>query len=194
MDLSVASGLGGTPSASIKEWFLEDDNVSHCAVQIVNDLAAGRVPEGIKSAIRSCRGCAVPKPDGSPRPLGIGETLVRFVGGCVLQRVTSAARRYCLPYNLGIGVESGCELAFRIVERKLDRDGGVVSCEDEECAFNSMDRNVIFSAVFEATPAALPLINLLYSDAADIIVPTLGLDFASISNGTAFLHRIITIL
>ena len=56
LDLAAASGLGGSPPASIKEWFLEDDNISHCAVQIVNDLAAGYVPEGIKSAIRSCRG------------------------------------------------------------------------------------------------------------------------------------------
>ena len=38
--------------------------------------------------------------------------------------------------------------------------------------------------VFEATPAALALINLLYSDAADMIVPMLGHDFASISNCT----------
>ena len=34
------------------------------AVQIANELAAGRAPEGIKSSIRSCRGCAVPEPDG----------------------------------------------------------------------------------------------------------------------------------
>ena len=64
---------------------------------------------------------------------------------------------FSILYSLGIGVESGCELAFRIVERKLDRDGGAVSCEDEECAFNSMDRNIIFAAVFEATPVALPV-------------------------------------
>ena len=119
--LLVAPGLGGSPSASIKEWFLEDGDVSRYAVRIANDLAAGRVSEGTGPTIRSCRGCAVPKPGGSRRPFGIGESLVRFVGGCVLQRVPSAAHRYCLPYNLGIGVDSGRELTFCIVEMKLDR-------------------------------------------------------------------------
>ena len=33
--------------------------------------------------------------------------------------------------------------------------GGVVSCEDEDCAFNSMNHCTIFAVVYEATPAAL---------------------------------------
>ena len=105
---------------------------------------------------------------GSLRRLGIGETATLVRSGPLPQRLRAPARRTdrpragtAPPYNLDIGVE----LAFRIVvvERKLDRDDGMVSCEDEECASNSMDRNVniIFAAVFEATPAALSLTSLL---------------------------------
>ena len=103
----------------------------------------------------------------------------------MLLRATPAAHQHCPLYNPRHRSRVGLRAGLQLAERELDRNGGVVSCEGDGCAFNSMNRDTIFDVVYEATPAPLPLIGLLHLEAAEIIVPTLGFDIASISNGTA---------
>ena len=59
----------------------------------------------------------------------------------------------------------------------------MVCCEDEETAFNMMDRAGIFNAIYVAIPAALPLFDLLHAESAELIMPTTGHDFECIHNG-----------
>ena len=73
VDLGVATGLGGMPMSSIREWFAEDDVVSADATELVNNLAGARVLADIKEVLCAGRACAVPNRDSSPIRLGIGD-------------------------------------------------------------------------------------------------------------------------
>ena len=73
VDLGVATGLGGMPMISTREWFAEDDVVSADATELVNNLAGARVLADIKEVLCAGRACAVPNRDSSPIRLGIGD-------------------------------------------------------------------------------------------------------------------------
>lgn len=103
----------------------------------------GQGPGGDSAGVQASRGVGVPKPDGTPRPLGIGDTAARFVATLVLDRVKGAASRALLPYQFGMCVNGGAGYAYKIIQRKMERDGAAVSLEDEACAFNYMDQEVM---------------------------------------------------
>ena len=183
LDSAVSTGLSGMTTASIKEILYEDDDVSRNFLDVVNSIVAGNVPSAVMSLLRSGRACAVAKPDGEPRPLGIGENAVRFAGSMLLRKVSADLRVAVAPANLGLGTDNGCELVFRILERKLLRDGGVLGCTDEATAFNKMDRSVCFAALEKVVPGAVPYIDLLYSKPGDLICPKADGSLKVVSNG-----------
>ena len=40
-------------------------------------------------------------------------------------------------------MNGGAGYAYKIIQRKMERDGAAVSLEDEACAFNYMDQEVM---------------------------------------------------
>jgi hypothetical protein len=76
--------------------------------------------------------------------LGIGYTAARFVATLVLDRVKGAASRALLPYQFGMCVNGGAGYTYKIIQRKMEHDGAAVSLEDEACAFNYMDQEVMY--------------------------------------------------
>lgn len=144
LDLGSAVEPQGRPNAAIQAWFYKDDETAAAAARWCSRVAAAKVPEAIRPAFRASSGVGVPKPDGTPRPLGIGDTAARFVATLVLDRVKGAASRALLPYQFGMCVNGGAGYTYKIIQRKMAHDGAAVSLEDEACAFNYMDQEVMY--------------------------------------------------
>jgi hypothetical protein len=79
--------------------------VSHFAGTVV----AGALPSSCKQLLLSDMLLAMTKPNGSVRPLAMGEVLIRFCSACAMSLVPDEAYHdFFLPHQYGVKVSSGC--------------------------------------------------------------------------------------
>jgi hypothetical protein len=96
--------------------------------------------------LRSARLIALPKPDGSPRPIGIGEAMYRVSARCLLilagkERIEKAL----LAGQFGVGSPLGVEPQIHLL-RRLARDFRFVKF-DFRNAFNEVDASAVINEV-----------------------------------------------
>jgi hypothetical protein len=110
----------------------------------------------LRAALTTQRGVALAKPDATPRPVGILETLTRLASGTLvsfLQTPTIAnptpqLRTQLAAEDVGSGVPGGIEALVHAVRAKLalQPDAVAIKC-DTKNAFNSISREAVFEAV-----------------------------------------------
>ena len=110
----------------------------------------------LRAALTTQRGVALAKPDATPRPVGILETLTRLASGTLvsfLQTPTTAnptplLRTQLAAEDVGSGVPGGTEALVHAVRAKLalQPDAVAIKC-DTKNAFNSVSREAVFEAV-----------------------------------------------
>ena len=54
---------------------------------------------------------ALPKPDGSLRPIAVGEAIRRLTAKVCLAAGEDSVREYLEPVQVGVGTKGGCEAA-----------------------------------------------------------------------------------
>jgi len=96
------------------------------------------------------------KPDGTPRPIGVGNIIARVVHSAMLGTRRAEVNRALPSCQLGVGVEDGTIAIARWARCEWAR-GRVCAALDARNAFGSIDRKAVARALAERIPAWLGL-------------------------------------
>ena len=141
----------------MKAIFLRNGTYSAFASQLVatfcNLMLSGQLCSQIWLRTRSV---FVPKKNGDPRPLGIGDAWYRFVGRVALSKVGERVGHALSPVQLGIGVRNGAEIGGRTAQLVFDSGDNLVGLSlDNKNGFNTLPRGLICSGLAEFAPELL---------------------------------------
>ena len=122
---------------------LKDEILTH-ATSLVQLLAKGTAPRALAPYLAGATLTALPKKDGSVRPIAVGETLRRLTAKCLCSEVKSAALEYFFPLQIGVGQPRGTEVGLQTARqwchRNRDNTSAVFVKVDYSNAFNTVDR------------------------------------------------------
>ena len=94
---SSAGGPSGTDYKTLRSWFAEKDEISENATSVINLIAAGRVPEPIKSLLIAGRGVVILKNEkGDLRPIVVGNILLRLIGSVAVHHLSADFQKFFL--------------------------------------------------------------------------------------------------
>ncbi len=125
LNLRSAAGPTGWTYRLIREVrdLGDRDDFKHATLTIVGLIAQGAVgqplgdPDGKRGGesafrylSRACRLAALPKPDGSPRPIAVGDAFYRIAARCLLKLIgPERINNALLPGQFGVGSRGGVE-------------------------------------------------------------------------------------
>jgi hypothetical protein len=110
------------------------------------------------------RGIAFLKPNGKPRPIGIGEPLLQMASTLAARATRSILSLAIGPYEKGVGVAGGTEAMSHLVQCHLSSDLSHVAVKtDFSNAFGSYNRGNAITLIKDSCPALLPIVMLRYS-------------------------------
>ena len=106
----------------------------------------------------ACRLVPLMKDDDGVRPVGIGETLRRIVGKCVLKAVGNDVQMAAGALQTCAGIQSGIEAAIHAMARTFEEE----ECEavilvDADNAFNRLNRKVALHNISRSCPSLYQL-------------------------------------
>ena len=91
-------------------------------VTLSNSLLRGEVPDEVGPWLFGAKLAALPKPDGTLRPIAVGDTIRRLVGKLAINEVSEDIRSYLEPVQLGVGSKHGCERIVHVTWQWLGRN------------------------------------------------------------------------
>ena len=94
---------------------------------------------------------ALRKPNGSFRPIAIGETIRRLTSKVAVDLIIERAREIFEPLQLGVKTPNGCEAIVHVARQWFSRNcsdpGKVAISVDVSNAFNTVHRAAVLRAV-----------------------------------------------
>jgi len=164
LPIGAAAGASGWTYAVMKALFLRNGDYSDRASLLVatfcNLMLSGQLRSQVWLRTRSV---FVPKKNGRPRPLGIGDSWYRFVGRVALSKVGDRVGSALSPVQLGIGVKNGAEIGGRMAQLVFDSEDNLVLLSlDNENGFNTLPRGLICSGLAEFAPELLHWFQYAY--------------------------------
>ena len=148
----------------------EERPAAHLLTQLVNLLADGQAPAGLRPYVGGGRGTALQKVSktgtADVRPLCAGEALRRLVGKVLLRSELPALRAHLLPHQLAVGVSSGAEAMVHLhrqwVQRHSHDADRVCLSYDEGNAHNAVDRHCFLTRMREVVPGLGRWLEYIY--------------------------------
>jgi len=187
LNCASAGGLSGSTNKSLRVWFQDHDPTSEALTEVLNLLAAGRVPLVVVNLLNAGRGVTVPKSeDGDVRPIVVGHVIMRLLGGLALKAVSPGVISFFLQpkaLQFGISVAGGCELMAAAIRAHLESHPSHIdiSC-DAKNAFNSYCRSCMWGPLRARFPSLFSLARVMYGYPASIIFPEPGADIEEVLN------------
>ena len=136
----------------------------------------------VKSLLKSSHGffggklAALPKPDGTLRPIAVGDTLPRLTSKLAWETAASDIRSYLEPIQVGVGSKHGCDRIVHVVRQWLGRNRAakdkVLISLDLANAFNTIDRAAVLAGVRRVCPSMAPWIDASYSQDSVLLLGT----------------------
>ena len=130
--------------------------------QVVNRVAAGRVPTEAAAALALT--CLTPlrKKNGRLRPVAAGEALRRLTGKALARAHATEVAEAVGPRQFGVGTPGGTEALSHAVQVEAGRKPGAAFIAlDMRNAFPSLDRDQVLAAVRRHAPPLLPYARLV---------------------------------
>ena len=127
-------------------------------------------PDAVEALLR---GREVPLPKGKDdiRPIGIGETLRRIMGRCIMKVVADDVQGACGATQVCAGFEGGCEAAIHATRQMFQEDETEAALlVDAKNAFNSLNRKVALHNIARLCPAFYPFLVNCYRRPAKLHV------------------------
>jgi hypothetical protein len=124
--------------------------------KLAEKVLCGLFPQDLMVELGCARLIALPKPNGSYRPIAVGETLRRLVGKVFLDKFGKTVGLGLQPIQVGVGVRGGLDSVVLEVEDwlRFPQPGTSVLQLDFKNAFNSLSREWILRQV-ASLPAPL---------------------------------------
>jgi hypothetical protein len=163
-------GAAAGPSGMTCEHLLAAAAASDAArdglLQVVNLILSGKLPHS--DALLDSLLIGIAKPDGTARPIAIGEALYRLVGQVVLVMLDGIGAELS-PQQLGVGIPDGVQAAGLAVRAALaeDPEAMALSLDIENC-FNSLSRDEMFAGWKRFAPGLLPFVQYGYAKATNL--------------------------
>jgi len=135
---------------------------------LVNSLLAGVCPDGLRSILFGGTLFALRKKGGGLRPIVIGYYWRRLVSKCANAFALTRITDHLSPRQVGVGIRGGCEAAVHSGRRFLQfaQQDSVLVKLDFENAFNSMRRDQMLLALYDALPELASYCHLAYGEAS----------------------------
>lgn len=146
-----------------------DRELLESLTDFVNEIANGKGGTTVYRAMTTSRMIAVPKKDGKPRPIAIGETLRRITTAALLIHVQKEVSEAVGPMQYGVGLKSGGHKAAFATQSLLEMNQELYAT-DITNAFGSLDRKELLRATATKLPALFPLVKKLYSGSTTHLV------------------------
>ena len=137
---SMATGASAGPSLSSGDHalpLLDDQDTCRGLACIVQRIRNGRLDDTFKPLLLPCFVVGAPKPDGSPRPVAIGETLYKFAAILAINSVKGVIPEVLGPAAFAF-LPGGSETAGLCLKALLETHTGLMV--DLRNAFNSTRR------------------------------------------------------
>ena len=165
---ATGGGLSGWCYDDWKKYMANaTDNGKAALVNVLSDIVAGRIREADDVAmLMPLRGIAIAKPDGSPRPVGVGESLVQMAAGILAALYRDQFRILIGNAEFGVGARGGTEALAHAV-RAFAQAGMVIVKIDITNAFNTVHREAVLRAVRQI-PGLAPFVFWRYRQPCDV--------------------------
>jgi hypothetical protein len=141
--------------------------IAMALTRVFNRLLSGKMPRSVRPLWLTGRAVFIPKSGSDTlRPLGISETLYRFMGSIVSSKRGPSIGQSLLPIQVGLGIPGGAEIGAVVSDLGYQRNrcestlhlAGFASRNDDvENAYNSMPRSVQQEGLFRSAPDLLHL-------------------------------------
>lgn len=136
----------------------------------VDTYLAGGFNEQVAPFLNGARLIALIKPDGTERPIAIGEVLRRITARYAALSIKEVSSDHFLPEQVAIAVPGGAEAAIHSVthlfkHHRLDPDYAILSIDGTN-AYNTGDRANMLARVLETFPTLARLAYFLYGGPA----------------------------
>jgi hypothetical protein len=116
---------------------------------------------------------ALPKKDGSARPVAVGETLRRLAAKVLCRSCQGQARTYLWPLQIGValplGAEVGAQVARQWCQRNQTNPDKVFVKLDFANAFNTVNRQTFLTEVRNRLPGLAPWVEYCYSSPSKLV-------------------------
>ena len=169
-----ATGPSGWSYELLSPLLQNRDEETHRAWEkVANLLANGAVPDACRLWFGAAYLGGISKTDGGVRPIAAGEVLRRWMGKAMLSQDRDELASFFLNrHQVGVGVQAGAELAYRVVDLALAAfdDENAAALFDCANAFNSVLRSKIFAEVRRHFPRYLPHLRLSYLEPKDLFL------------------------
>ena len=120
------------------------DELFQACTDVINDLLAANAPNELAEFLCSAPITPLKKPDGSVRPIAVGEVWRRWTAKCAMESVAVSAKSYFEPLQLGVGTRDGAVAAAHSVQtivKECGADPSLVMLKfDFTNAFNLVSR------------------------------------------------------
>ena len=142
------------------------DPLFRLITEVVNLLLQGEVPESIRPFVCGASIMALRKPNGTLRPIAVGETLRRITSKVAVELISDQARTILEPIQLGVKTPNGCEAIVHTTRQwfhrhRSDPSKTAVSV-DISNAFNTMNRSAVLQSIRTHFSSLAPWVGCCY--------------------------------
>ena len=132
---------------------LSDELAEEIAV-LARRMCTENIPNEHLKLLWDCRLVPLIKEDNGLRPVGVGETIRRIIGKCVLKIVGDDVKQAAGTIQTCAGLESGIEAAIHAMGRAYNDDSSeAVILVDADNAFNRLNRKVALHNIERKCPS-----------------------------------------
>jgi len=140
---------------------------------VVNLLTRGRAPRDIAPWLCGAQLMALPKKDGSCRPIAVGEVFRRLAAKTLCTAYRAQATSYLWPLQIGVaqplGTEVGLQVARQWCLRNSNSPNKVFVKLDFANAFNTIDREFFLKEVRDHMPGLAAWADFCYSSPSKLV-------------------------
>ena len=142
------------------------DLILRLIAEVVNLLLQGEVPEAVRPFVCGASIMALRKPNGTLRPIAVGETIRRITSKVAVELLSERARTILEPLQLGVKTPNGCEAIIHTTRQwfhkhRSDPTKTAVSV-DISNAFNTVHRSAVLQSVRTLFPSLAPWVDCCY--------------------------------
>ena len=150
------------------------DQVIEHLTAVVCVLVAGQAHADVSPWLCGATLMALPKKDGTARPIAVGETLRRLAAKVLCSAYREQASKYLWPLQIGVAQPLGTEVGLQVARQWCQRQGSApnkVFCKlDFSNAFNTVDRECFMREVRSKMPGLAPWVDYCYARPSKLVL------------------------
>ena len=150
------------------------DQVVEHLLKMVNLMVRGEAPKDIAPWLCGASLMALPKKDGSSRPIAVSEVLRRLAAKVMCAAYQEQARDYLWPLQVGVAQPLGTEVGLQVSRQWCGRHRNVPNAVflklDFANAFNTVDREHILEQVRRVMPGLAPWVDYCYANPSKLLL------------------------